>query len=177
MQRNDVKLVLVVVIAGAIYFGLLYLSVNYAFGAAPGLVWVKESFGRLWGSRIWSHSVHAIGVLAAAIPSALVLYVFGRPHALKLAAVTGIVTAIAVFLPSFLHPAVRPYLDSGFYLVVGIDSVKMVLILVLVTWLLNKLPSNHAMQRSARVGTPLAGTASSSDRLESASGAPTARRR
>jgi hypothetical protein len=39
------------------------------------------------------------------------------------------------------------------------------------------LPPNYAMQRSSRVGTPLAGTSSGADRLQSASGAPTARRR
>ncbi|MFZ2509378.1 MAG: hypothetical protein WAW79_13010, partial [Steroidobacteraceae bacterium] len=38
-------------------------------------------------------------------------------------------------------------------------------------------PPNNAMQRSARVGTPLAGTRTSEDRLRSASGAPSARRR
>jgi hypothetical protein len=38
-------------------------------------------------------------------------------------------------------------------------------------------PPNHAMQRSALVVTPLAGTASGSHRLSPASGAPTARRR
>jgi hypothetical protein len=36
---------------------------------------------------------------------------------------------------------------------------------------------NYAMQRSSRVGTPLAGTASGSHRFHSASSAPTARRR
>ncbi len=33
--------------------------------------------------------------------------------------------------------------------------------------------SNNAMQRSARVGTPLAGTGPGKDRLRSTSGAPT----
>jgi len=36
---------------------------------------------------------------------------------------------------------------------------------------------NYAMQRSALVGTPLAGTGPGEDKLQSASGAPTARRR
>jgi hypothetical protein len=39
------------------------------------------------------------------------------------------------------------------------------------------MTSNYAMQRSSRVGTPLAGTGPGADRLRSASGAPTARRR
>jgi hypothetical protein len=38
-------------------------------------------------------------------------------------------------------------------------------------------PPNNAMQRSSRVGTPLAGTGTGADRLRSASGAPSARRR
>jgi len=38
-------------------------------------------------------------------------------------------------------------------------------------------PPNNAMQRSALVVTPLAGTGSGADRLLSASGAPSARRR
>jgi hypothetical protein len=37
--------------------------------------------------------------------------------------------------------------------------------------------SNYAMQRSSRVGTPLAGTGTGADGLRSASGAPSARRR
>jgi len=36
---------------------------------------------------------------------------------------------------------------------------------------------NYAMQRSSRVGTPLAGTGAGADRLRSASDAPSARRR
>jgi hypothetical protein len=43
--------------------------------------------------------------------------------------------------------------------------------------MLNDLISNYAMQRSSRVGTPLAGTGAGEDRLQSASGAPSARRR
>jgi len=43
--------------------------------------------------------------------------------------------------------------------------------------LAGKLPSNYAMQRSSRVGTPLAGTGSGAAGHRSASGAPTARRR
>jgi hypothetical protein len=39
------------------------------------------------------------------------------------------------------------------------------------------LRHNYAMQRSSRVVTPLAGTSAGDDRLRSASGAPTARRR
>jgi len=39
------------------------------------------------------------------------------------------------------------------------------------------LPYNYAMQRTARVVTPLAGTGTGADGLGSASGAPTARRR
>jgi hypothetical protein len=58
-----------------------------------------------------------------------------------------------------------------------VDGIKFVLLLVLVTWLVTKLPSNYAMQRSSRVGTPLAGTGTGADRFRSASGAPTARRR
>jgi hypothetical protein len=37
--------------------------------------------------------------------------------------------------------------------------------------------SNYAMQRSSRVGTPLAKTASGDAEVAAASGAPTARRR
>jgi hypothetical protein len=36
---------------------------------------------------------------------------------------------------------------------------------------------NYAMQRSSRVGTPLAGTGVGEDKWRSASGAPSARRR
>ncbi|MEX1994465.1 MAG: hypothetical protein WD929_07365, partial [Steroidobacteraceae bacterium] len=152
------KQALIVLAAGAIYFALAYFLVGYAFGAAPGFAWAKESFGPLAGTRIWSHSVHAVVLLIAAIPSALVLGLLGRPDALRLAVVTGVLVAVASSLPSFLHPAVQPYLDTDFYVTTGIDGLKMVLVLVLLTWLFGKLPSNYAMQRSSRVGTPLAGS-------------------
>ena len=92
--------------------------------------------------------VHAAAVLVAAIPSALLLGIFGRPHALRLAALTGVLVAAASFIPSFLHPAVRRHLNTAFYVMAGIDSLKMVLILVLLTWLVGKLPSNNAFELS-----------------------------
>jgi hypothetical protein len=177
MLGSYVKFALAVGAVTAIYFALATFAVDYAFGVAPGFHWAMESFGRLAGSRIWAHSVHAVAVLAAAIPSALLLWIGGRPHAVKLAALAGVLTAVVCFLPSYIHPDVRPYIDTEFHVTVVIDSLKMVLILVLLTWLFSRLPSNYAMQRSSRVVTPLAGAVSGSDRLGSASGASTARRR
>jgi hypothetical protein len=48
-----------------------------------------------------------------------------------------------------LHPEVQRYLDTAFYVMAGIDSLKMVLILMLLTWLVGKLPSNYACMDSS----------------------------
>src|SRR5262245_25926239 len=127
------------VVAGAMYLAIAYVTVGSFFGRAPGFEWSTETFGPLAGTRIWSHSVHAAAVLVAAIPSALMLGILGRPHALRLAALTGFLVAAAAFVPSFLYLEVRPHLDTAFYVSAGIDSLKMVLILVLLTWLVGKL--------------------------------------
>lgn len=171
------KVALIVIVATALYLILAISTVNYAFGVMPALDSAEATFGRLAGTRIWSHSPHAAGVLVAAIPSALLLSIADRSHALRLAATTGVLTSVAALVPSFLHPDVRPFLDTHFYVTAAIDSQKLVLILMLPTWLFSKLLSYYAMQRSAHVGTPLAGTAIDSKMLRSASGAPTARRR
>jgi hypothetical protein len=42
-----------------------------------------------------------------------------------------------------LHPEVHPYLDTGFYVTAGIDGLKMLLILMLLTWLAGKLSSSN----------------------------------
>ena len=97
MQSSYLRLALLLGAATAIYFGLAYVAVGYAFGVAPGFDWAMESFGRLAGSRIWPHSVHAVALSAAAIPSALMLWIRGRPHAVKLAALTGVLTAVVCF--------------------------------------------------------------------------------
>lgn len=152
MPRRYLKQALIAVARGTIYYLLAYFTVGSFFGAAPGFEWLTEAFGALAGTRIWSHSVHAVAVLVAAIPSAFLLGIVGRPHALRLAALTGLLVAAAAFVPSFLHPDVRPYLDTVFYVTAGIDSLKMVLILMLLTWLVGKLPSNNAFEPS---GWPL----------------------
>jgi len=167
----------VVLLAAALYFVLVYYLNGWIWGVAPGLDAFKSSLGRLAGTRVWAHSVHALALLFAAIPSALLLARFGRPHALLAAAMTGLITVVASLSPTFLNSFLRNLLDATSYAHMAVDSVKFVAILVLLTWLAGKLPSNYAMQRSSRVGTPLAGTGSGAAGHRSASGAPTARRR
>jgi hypothetical protein len=145
-----VKTALIVAVASAMYFALAYIIVGSFFGQAPGLEWSTETFGLLAGSRIWSHSVHSAALLVAAVPSALVLGIFGRPHALRLAALAGLLVAAAFCIPSFLHPEVQPFLDTDFYVTAGIDGLKMLLILILLTWLVGKLPSSNAHTAAQR---------------------------
>ena len=140
MLRHNVRKALITIVAGAMYFAISYFTVGSFFGWAPGFEWSRETFGPLAGSRIWSHSVHAAAVTVAAIPSALVLAILGRPHALRLAGLTSALVAAACFVPSFLHPDVQPYLDMASYVSAGIDVLKMVLILMLLTWLVGKSP-------------------------------------
>jgi len=147
---RHVKTALIAAVASAMYFALAYIAVGSFFGRAPGLEWSTETFGLLAGSRIWSHSVHSAALLVAAVPSALVLGTFGRPHALRLAALTGLLVAVAFCIPSFLHPEVQPYLDTGFYVTAGIDGLKMVLTLMLLTWLVGKLPSSNVSEPPER---------------------------
>jgi hypothetical protein len=172
-----VRYLVVVLLAAAMYFALAYYVNGWIWGIAPGLDSFKTSLGRLAGTRVWAHSVHAVALLLAAIPSALFLARFARPHALLGAAITGLVTVVVSLAPIFLNGFVRNLLDATSLVHMGVDSVKFVAILVLLTWLAGKLPSNYAMQRSSRVVTPLAGTASGVHIVDSASGAPTARRR
>jgi len=146
--RHYVKAALIAVVAGTMYFALAYFTVGSFFGWAPGFEWSQETFGPLAGTRVWSHSVHAAAVLVAAMPSALVLGILGGPHALRLAALTGVLVAAALFVPSLLHPEVRLYLDAADYVIAGIDSLKMVLILMLLTWLVGKLPSDNVFEPS-----------------------------
>jgi hypothetical protein len=171
------RYLVVVLLAAAMYFALIYYFNGWIWGVAPGLDSFKTSLGRLAGTRVWAHSVHAVALLLAAIPSALLLAKFSRPHALLGAAIAGLVTVVVSLAPTFLNSFVRSLLDATSFAHMAVDSVKFVAILTLLTWLAGKLPSNHAMQRSSRVGTPLAGTGTSADTDRSASGAPTARRR
>jgi hypothetical protein len=150
VARDYGRQALIAAVAGVIYFVLAYFAVGYFFGAAPGFEWSMEAFGRLVGARVWSHSVHAVALLVAAIPSALILGVLGRPNALSLAAATGVLVAAASFAPSFLHPGVRPHLDAVAYVTAGVDSLKTVLILILLTWMVGKLTSNNACMDSPR---------------------------
>ena len=177
MLNVKVKYALVTLVATGLYFSLTYFLQSPAFGYLPRFTWIQENFGRLAEARIWAHSAHGLALLIAAIPSAIVIALGGRPRALGIAAAAGVLTAVVAFAPTFLTESVRPYLDTTMIGHMAVDGFKFVFILMFVTWLIAKLPSNYAMQRSSRVGTPLAGTASSTHRFSSASGAPTARRR
>jgi len=168
MLRDYAKIISVVVLAGSIYLALATYLVGYGFGIAPGFEWMMATFGRLAGSPIWAHLVHALALFMSAIPSAGILYIAFRPRAVLFAAVTGALAAVAAFAPTFLHADVVAHLNAVSLVHIGVDSLKMVLILMLLTWLLTKLPSNNAMRRSALGVTRLA---------DPASGAPTARRR
>ena len=177
MLGHYAKIVLTVGIASFLYLALATFLVGYSFGIVPGLEVMEAIFGRPAGSRLWAHSVHALALVVSGIPSAAILGLALRSHPVAYAALTGVIAAVAALADTLLRADVLAYLDSTDYLSMGIDGTKTVMILVLLTWLLGKLPSNNAMQRSARVVTPLAGTASGSSQVRSASGAPTARRR
>jgi hypothetical protein len=156
MLRDYAKFISVVSLAGFIYLELAIYLVEYGFGIAPGYEWMQTTFGRLAGSRIWAHLVHAFALLVAAIPSAGILLIAFRPRAIASAAVTGALTAVAAFLPSLLHANSVSYLNNTSLVHIGVDSLKMMLILMLLTWLLTRLLSNNATQRSALIITPLA---------------------
>jgi hypothetical protein len=177
MLNLKVRYAFVTLVAAGFYFSLTYLLQSPAFVHLPRFTWIQENFGRLTEARIWAHSAHGLTLLVAAIPSALVIALFGRPRPIGIAAAAGCLTAVAAFAPTFLTASVRPYWDATMIGHMVVDGIKFISILMLVTWLISKLPSNYAMQRSSRVGTPLAGTGAGEDRLRSASGAPTARRR
>ena len=177
MLSAKARYLVVVLLAAAAYFTLAYYFNGWIWGVAPGLESFKTSLGRLAGTRVWAHSVHAVALFLSAIPSALMLAKYARPHALLSAAMAGLVTVAASFAPTFLNSFVRNLLDATSFAHMAVDGVKFVAILMLLTWLAGRPPSNYAMQRSSRVGTPLAGTARGSEGFRSASGAPTARRR
>lgn len=143
------KAVLIVILASVVYLAVALVTIDLAFGAMPSLEWTQNTFGKLAGTRIWSQSAHASGVLLAAIPTAALLRMANRTRAVRLAAWTGVLTSTAALVPSFLHPGVRPYIDTSFYVIAGIDSLKIILILLLVTWILTRAPIGGAMQRTS----------------------------
>ena len=138
----------VVLLAAVIYYVLVYYTNGWIWGVAPGYEAFQASLGRLAGTRVWMHSVHAVALLLAAVPSALLLSRFCRPHAVLCAAIVGAITVIVAFAPTLLGSGSQ--LGATHLAHMGVDSAKFVLIPVLQTWLANKLPSNHAMQRSSR---------------------------
>ena len=166
MRSIRAKYALVVLVAAAAYYVLTFFMIMQVFGNVPGLEWMQDTFGRLAGARIWAHSVHALALLVAGIPSALLSSLTCRPRAVVVAAIAGTLTAAAGLSPNFLFHSGTLYGFPIFHII--IDSMMFVVILMLLTWIATKLPSNNAMQRSALVVTPLA---------TNARGAPTARRR
>jgi hypothetical protein len=120
--------------------------------------------------------MHALALLIAGIPSALLLSFTRRDQPNLFAVIAGALTAVASLNPNILFYRGNLYPDVQIAHIT-IDSVKFVLILLLLTWLAGRLPSNYAMQRSSRVRTPLARASSGDSEVRSASGAPTARRR
>jgi hypothetical protein len=143
----------VVLLAAAVYFILVYCLNGWIWGVAPGREALQSSLGRLAGARVWAHFVHAVALLLAAVPSALLLSWFCRPYAVHSATIAGAITVVASFAPTFLEPSVRSILDTTILTHMTIDSIKFVVILALLTWLANKLPSKNATQRLSRVGT------------------------
>jgi hypothetical protein len=142
MLRQLAKIAPVVLLAAAIYLFLAIQLVNYGFGNAPGFEFMKANFGPLAGGRVWTHLVYASALAVAALPSAIILALALRPRAVTFAAVSGVIAAIAGIVPTFLHPNVLALLDAPDFVRMGTDSLIMTLILVLLTWLLAKLPSN-----------------------------------
>lgn len=174
MRSRGFKYPLVALLAAAVYYALTFFMLMQVFGSIPGLATMQHLFGSLAGARIWAHSLHAFALLVSGIPSALLVAYTCRPRAVSVSAVAGLMTAIAG-----LNPALLNYLafTSAPFVHAAIDGVKFVAILMLLTWLAGKLPSNYAMPRSSRVVTPLVESASRIQTHRPASGAPTARRR
>lgn len=147
MSRHLGKLMLVVVLAAAIYFVVAVYLVNYSFGVAPGLELLQGTFGPLGGTRIWAHLVHALGLVVAALPAALLLHFALGHDAVRSSLVAGSAAAIGAIVPTFLNAEMRGRLDSTDFMTMGIDSLTMVAILMLLTWLLSK-PRYYALERS-----------------------------
>ena len=148
MSRYLTKFIVAVTLAGAIYFLAAVYLVNYTFGVAPGLGWLQGTFGQLAGTRIWAYSVHALGLVVAALPAALLLHLVLGLSAVRSAFWAGSAAAIGALVPTFLNPEIRERLAGADFMIMGVDSLTMVAILVLLTWLLSKLPSNYALERS-----------------------------
>jgi hypothetical protein len=89
------------------------------------------------------HSVHAVALLLAALPVALIISWLCRPHALLCAAVAGAIAVIAGFAPILVNSASQ--LSATTLIHMGVDSFKIIGTPVLLTWLANKLPPNYAM--------------------------------
>ena len=175
MLRVGVRYAAVTLLAAGLYFVLAPNLMGLSFVHLPRFTWVQETFGSSAGFYLWAHAAHGIALLVAALPSAVISSLAGRPRVIFIAAVAGCLTAWFGLAAPLLDNL--PHVQATSIVSMVIDGIKFVLLLVLVTWLVTKLPPNYTMQRSSRVGTPLAGTSADADRLRSASDAPSARHR
>ena len=154
MLHIRAKHAVITLVAAVLYFVLTYYLQGPAFVHVPRFTWIQENFGNLAEARIWAHSAHGLALLLAAIPGAIVISVADVPQPVRAAAVAGALTALAGFAPTLLTESVRPYLDATTLGHMAVDAIKFVLLMMFVTWIFTKLPSNHAMRRSSHVGTP-----------------------
>jgi hypothetical protein len=116
----------------------------------------------------------ALGILAPALWASFLSRVSSR------LAVCGLCALVAILAWDLAAPMVISkfeqlsiLLDSPWLYAVGVGGIAALSLAIAHL----ASPPNYAMQRSSRVGTPLAGTCISEEGSRSASGAPTARRR
>jgi hypothetical protein len=154
MMRGYVRIAFVVSLTTFIYLALASFLVGYSFAIAPGLELMQDIFGRLGGARIWAHSVQALALAVSAIPSAAILSLAMRPRAVAFAAVTGLTAAVVALADTLFRADILPLLDITDFVHMGLDFIKTVVILMLLTWLLTKVSSNQRTQRFPRAARP-----------------------
>ena len=139
----------VVVVSTALYLGLLYYVVGYAFPAVPGPKVLEPLFGSYRTAALtWVQLVHTLAVLVAAIPVAvLIRYAAGR-DAFGVALLVGVLCAGVDPVLSMLSGSAHGHRSTIALVFSLVDGLKIALAVAGVLWLLNRLPSNNALEQT-----------------------------
>jgi hypothetical protein len=89
MLRVGVRYVAVTLVAAGLYFLLAPNLMGVTFVHLPRFTWVQETFGKAASFYLWAHTAQGLALLVAAIPSAVIISLAGRPRPIAIAAAAG----------------------------------------------------------------------------------------
>jgi hypothetical protein len=137
------------VLAALLYYWLLPYVIGYAFVILPGYEALLSMIdSRLIATHIWLQLAHTLAVLIAAMPVAALIHFSYRSHAIVVAAVVGVLIAVASLVSTFLTESVRGVRTDGYIVALVFDHAKIALVVPALVWLGRLLPSNNALEQT-----------------------------